>query len=129
MAAPSREQAQRALRDFAYRAQHSKTRRAVLGGIDPATGAQVLNAPGRPGWVIVRVLEGDTVTQTVALNSRVKSVYGLLVWVGENQEGLLSVLGGREGELTNQLGKSAQAVMIPDVVTVGLITERRFEPG
>lgn len=128
MAEISRRTVHRAFLRAAHDAQWLFRERAIIGALNSA-GQQVVHAPGRPGWVYVRIERGDKLTVTVALNTMVEPVYGMPVWVGPNQDGLLAVRGIREAEVVEELGTQAAAATLPEVATKGLVSARRIQPG
>lgn len=128
MADPSRREVRNKLLALAHDAQWHRWERATIGALNSA-GQQVVHAPGRPGWVYVSIERGDKLTATIALNSRVRPVYGMKVWVGANTDGLLAIMGIRETEVVEELGTQAAAATLPEVVTKGLIPARRMQPG
>jgi hypothetical protein len=79
--------------------------------------------------VYVRIERGGEITETEAINTKVANEYGLKVDVGPNQYGDLVVLGLREGDVVQEHGSSASLLAVPDLLTKGTVSARRFQAG
>ena len=113
-----------------YRGQFAGLMKAVIGIIDSA-GNKVVDVPGRPGAVWVRIVQGSEVVNATALNVArgVSKAYGVKVWIGENAEGRLAIMGLREAEMTAEVGEQAVVLAQPNVSTSALVTARQLKMG
>lgn len=129
MPAPSIASLRKKLDEVAWQGQFTYRERALLGKLDD-DGNKVVASPTRPGWIYVRIERAEGgVSETQAINTQVANQYGLKVWVGPNQDRQLTVIGLREGEAVEEHGSDAAYLRLPDTITRGTVSERRFLPG
>ena len=128
MAGPTRDELRRKFRQSAHNAQWDGWEVGELGIID-ASGNRVVDAPGRPGWVWVRLLRGDGITAVTAICTNVRVVYGLKVRVGKTPDGSYKIMGLNDEAMVAEVGAAAATLALPAVATLGLIPPSRLEMG
>lgn len=128
MAGPTLDELRRKFRQSAHNAQWDGWEVGELGIID-ASGNRVVDAPGRPGWVWVRLLRGDGITAVTAICTNVRVVYGLKVRVGKTPDGSYKIMGLNDEAMVAEVGAAAATLALPAVATLGLIPPSRLEMG
>jgi hypothetical protein len=82
----------RLFRDAVRNSQNADVQRGKLGILDSG-GSPIVDVPGRPNHVYVRITRGTEETPAEALNITVPNKYGLAVWVGKTIDGNRAIIG------------------------------------
>lgn len=105
---------------------HHGLKQARIGAV--IGGQQVVQAPGRQGWVYVTLTEPSDVGVTEAINLSTRWAYGAPVYVRRGPRGHMEVIGVDAAAAVSEAGNSATMLSVPDVALTGIVDERRFEP-
>lgn len=106
---------------------HHGLKQARIGAV--INGEQVVQAPGRQGWVYVTLTEPSDVGVTEAINLSTRWAYGAPVYVRRGPRGHMEVIGVDAAAAVSEAGNSATMLTVPDIALTGIVDERRFEPG
>jgi len=106
---------------------HHGLKQARIGAV--INGQQVVQAPGRQGWVYVTLTEPSDVGVTEAINLSTRWAYGAPVYVRRGPRGHMEVVSVDAAAAVTEAGNSATMLTVPDIALTGIVDERRFEPG
>lgn len=106
---------------------HHGLKQARIGAV--INGEQVVQAPGRQGWVYVTLTEPSDVGVTEAINLSTRWAYGAPVYVRRGPRGHMEVVSVDAAAAVTEAGNSATMLAVPDIALTGIVDERRFEPG
>lgn len=105
---------------------HHGLKQARIGAV--IGGQQVVQAPGRQGWVYVTLTEPSDVGVTEAINLSTRWAYGAPVYVRRGPRGHMEVVSVDAAAAVTEAGNSATMLTVPDIALTGIVDERRFEP-
>lgn len=105
---------------------HHGLKQARIGAV--INGQQVVQAPGRQGWVYVTLTEPSDVGVTEAINLSTRWAYGAPVYVRRGPRGHMEVVSVDAAAAVTEAGNSATMLTVPDIALTGIVDERRFEP-
>lgn len=105
---------------------HHGLKQARIGAV--INGKQVVQAPGRQGWVYVTLTEPSDVGVTEAINLSTRWAYGAPVYVRRGPRGHMEVVSVDAAAAVTEAGNSATMLTVPDIALTGIVDERRFEP-